>query len=124
MTELLTSSPYPLIAIAVAVLLILFGIVAAIRKKQSGEKCAPDYRAFFNIGIMFFVIGMGSENPGMWTIGLSLLAIGLLNKKKWKTQKKWSEMSKGEKILIGTLISVLLLLFVAGIAVYLLNKNS
>lgn len=114
-------SSWPILAIAVGVLLFLLLAVALIKAKKGGKKTEPDYRTFFIIGITFFVVGMGSENFGMWPMGLILAIIGIANKDKWKKQKKWPEMNKGERTAFVTIIAGLSFLLLAGIATVLLK---
>ena len=93
--------------------IIILGIIAIFTIKKSKKPHEPDYRTFFILGLVFFVIGLGSQNSAMWIIGLALFTIGITNKDKWKKQKKWSELSSSERnikfLIIGGVVVVLLL---------------
>jgi uncharacterized membrane protein YidH (DUF202 family) len=101
----------PWIAIAILVLLLLFGIVAVLVARKNPAE--PDYRAFFYLGLIFTFIGIGSENVSLWPMGLCFLAIGMLNKDKWKKQKTWKEMNSGARLLLVLALGILVLIGVA-----------
>tara|TARA_Y100000310_G_scaffold341126_3_gene439260 strand:+ start:712 stop:1059 length:348 start_codon:yes stop_codon:yes gene_type:complete len=102
--------------------IILLAIIAITVIKKKG-KHEPDYRGFATIGFVFFAIGMGSQNPSLWTLGLVFLAIGLANKDKWKPQKKWSQLSKQDKNLKIAILIGLTITFIAGVAVFLIKRG-
>ena len=99
-----------LITIAAAVLIIAVASMIFLRKKK---KRPIDYYSFFIIGICWIPLGLAIKNHFMWIIGLVFMAVGLVNKDKWKTNKrKWSKLDRNEKILVS-LISILLGVLVA-----------
>ena len=102
----------PWIAISIIILGLLATIFAVILYKRKGAKHELDYRTLFTMGIIFTAVGISTSNPGMWVLGLAFMAIGITNKKKWKKQRKWSELSKKEqkfKIILLTILGILLL---------------
>jgi len=110
-------SAYPWLGISTIVFGILFIILSA-RLMQKTQKQEIDYRVLFSLGIIFFAVGISTQNPAMWILGAAFFAIGAANKNKWKKQKKWSEMSKSKKnikiaimIALGVLVLVGLIFF-------------
>ena len=107
----------PWLGISTIVFGILFIILSA-RLMQKTQKQEIDYRVLFSLGIIFFAVGISTQNPAMWILGAAFFAIGAANKNKWKKQKKWSEMSKSKKnikiaimIALGVLVLVGLIFF-------------
>jgi uncharacterized membrane protein YhaH (DUF805 family) len=104
----------PAIMIAIAVLAVLFAVIAIVVRR--GEKREPDYRTFFILGIAFLPVGIATDNPGLWGMGAVFLAVGLVNRDKWKDQPKWPELSPAARrfkliILIGLAVLLLATLF-------------
>jgi heme A synthase len=66
-------------------------IVFLIRRRRPRFKKETDYRALFNMGIIFFSAGLAISvatkmvNP-LFILGLIYFIMGLANKDKWKTQ--------------------------------------
>ena len=82
-----------LVAFAIAVLLIIVGVLIAIlvsKRKMKGEPVETNYYAFFVIGISFLPLGIVFSiiiSPGFMGItglGVVYMIIGLANKDKWK----------------------------------------
>jgi uncharacterized membrane protein YfcA len=95
-------SEWPLISAAIAVILIVVGILVAFvawRRRKEGKLAEPNYRAFFVMGIVWVPVGMVfmfifflSDIPfviGMplFAMGLVYLTIGLANRDRWKTNR-------------------------------------
>jgi hypothetical protein len=62
-----------------------------LKKRRSGDQKAVNYRAFFVIGITFLPAGVALSAStgnsgffGMSGMGAAFLAIGLMNREKWK----------------------------------------
>lgn len=107
------TKPAPWIGLSIITLGLLFIVLGIFLYRRQYEKHEPDYRTFFNLGIIFFVIGIASQNTTMWVMGLAFLIIGLVNKDKWKKQRKWSELSDKERryrIIILIVLGVLVML--------------
>jgi len=109
-------SSIPWVIFAVLGLLIVLGIVAIFVARNNPQE--PDYRAFFTLGLILMIIGFSADNTAMWPIGIVFFIIGFVNRDKWKKQKKWSEMSKGERNLKLGLILGLGVLVLLGVAVF------
>jgi len=110
---------WPILAVAIALLLILIGfiIMLAIKKK----KVAPDYYALFMMGILWLPLGLAIKNYAFSVMGFIFVIVGLVNKNKWKANRqKWSDLSEGEKKLKLTLIIILSLLAIGGLVAYFL----
>tara|TARA_Y100000310_G_scaffold318555_1_gene372802 strand:- start:1759 stop:2106 length:348 start_codon:yes stop_codon:yes gene_type:complete len=104
--------------------IIILGIIAIFTIKKSKKPHDPDYRTLFTLGLVFFVIGLGSQNSVMWILGLVFFIVGMAKKDKWKKQKKWSELSSSERnikfLIIGGVVVALLL----GILVVFLRNGA
>ena len=85
----------PWLILGLIILLAIIAIIVAMKKK--GKKHVPDYRVFFNLGIIFTIVGFTTDNPAMLPFGLVLLLVGFVNRKKWKKARKFSELSAKEK---------------------------
>ena len=78
-----------IIAITIALLLALFAAVYFIRKKK--RVCVEkesNYLVFFIIGISWFPIGIATNNHTFTLMGAIFMIFGLMNKDKWKKEKK------------------------------------
>jgi len=66
-------------------------IVFLMRRRRPRFTKETDYRALFNVGLIFFSAGLAISvatkmvNP-LFILGLIYFAMGLANKDKWKTQ--------------------------------------
>ena len=116
----MTSLPW--VMIAIAVLLVLFAVVAIIYKKDKPMK--PDYYTFFVMGLIWVLFGIPTDNPALWMMGLVFLAVGLLNKDKWEeNRKRWKDLSKQDQRLKLILVVGLTVTLVLGIGVFLLTDR-
>ncbi|MBW2977321.1 hypothetical protein KY331_00600 [Candidatus Woesearchaeota archaeon] len=111
----------PWILISIAVLLLLFAVVAILIRKK--HKTPPDYYNLFIIGMMWVVIGIPLKNHVLWSMGFVFMIAGLVNKKDWKKNKRrWKDMDKDER-LISIIVTILLgVLVLLGFVVLLLTK--
>ena len=110
---------WPLIAIAVGVTLVAFAVVTLIvnRKKERRE---PDYRTFFIIGCSWIPLGIATKNSAFWIMGIVFMIIGLVNKEKWKKEKKLSELDPKERMFKIVTISILGAMVLLGLVAFLL----
>ncbi len=98
-------------------LLIAFIIINRKQRKQ------PNYRAFFIIGVTWLPLGIATQNYVFSVVGACFLTFGLANKKKWKNEPKWVDLSpQARKLKLFVVISLAVLLLV-GIAVYILTRQ-
>lgn len=104
----------------ILLILIAFLIIFLIRNK--GKKPEPDYYLFFILGIIWTGVGVSlsttTGNYGILIIGITFLVLGLVNKDKWKTNKKsWDKLNtrkKKIKLWILVLLGIVGFLFVRG----------
>ncbi len=54
--------------------------------------------------------------------GLAMIIWGISNKKKWRKEPKWRDLSPDEKRIKIILVSFIALVLLAGIVAYLLSK--
>ncbi|MDD5031741.1 MAG: hypothetical protein PHR36_01715 [Patescibacteria group bacterium] len=112
----------PWILISVAILLVLFLILALLLKK--GAKRPVDYYAFFIMGIIWLALGLPFKNYTLSIMGLAFAIAGLVNKKKWKENRQcWGTMTPEEKKWKTIILVILGLLVLAGLIVFLLNSK-
>ncbi len=110
---------YLLVSIAVIVVLIaiVFIVLAAKGKIAQGE---PDYRTLFILGVIWIPIGFSIDNPGFWAMGLVLMAVGLVNKDKWKNQPRFSELPRAQRNFKIAAVILLGLMVAAGLVAWYL----
>jgi len=85
-----------LIFIATIAILVIIGIIATLmvwKNREEGEFEEPNYQTFFILGITFlpmgivFIFVIGPAFIGFTVIGLAYLAIGLVNRDKWRKEE-------------------------------------
>ena len=106
------------LSIGILVLLLLLAVAFLVFKKK--KKAEPDYYTFFIMGIIWLGAGIPLGNYALSAMGAVFMVVGLLNRDKWKKQKKWSELTEEERRLKIILIGALFLLVLAGVAAYFL----
>lgn len=123
-------SAIPWILISVGVLIGILAIVAVFATK--GKKRPTDYYSFFVMGIIWLPFGIIMSLTNDLPIGnifillgLTYSIIGLLNKDKWKKNRRiLKTMNKDERKMIFVIMVILGLLVLAGlIAFYLVQKG-
>ncbi len=79
----------PWILMSILILIILIAILAVVFKRK--KKHEPDYRAFFQIGLIWTVLGIVfwiyDGDFVFMPLGIVFLAIGLGNRSQWKKTK-------------------------------------
>lgn len=110
-----------IIILIIGVLLLALAVFLFVRKGK--EKSDPNYFLFFIIGVCWIPLGFSTENHAFTAIGGIFALIGLFNYKKWKKQKKWQELSPGERKFKLFLVLFLSILLLAGIIVYLYFRD-
>ncbi len=116
------SNGIPWILIAVAVLIVVIGIIAVVIAAKKKEKHEPDYYTFFILGICWLPLGVALDNYAFTVMGAVFMIIGLANKNKWK-KGIWSDLSPGEKKFKTTLMIILGILVLLGLAAYFFVEN-
>ena len=109
--------------------LIIIGIlitVAAFAWNRTRKK-PMDFRAFFMMGIVWFLMGLPLMNFMDYSVsamGLLFVITGLANKGKWKKNAaNWKRMNKGEKFILIMIMSIVTMLFIMGILIYMLVES-
>ena len=92
-------------------------------KLKGKKKHAPDYKAFFIMGIVWLPFGIIMGNHALTAMGIIFMIVGLVNKKKWKEQRTWKDMNKREKKLMTVSIIILGLLFLMGVVAFFLFEK-
>jgi hypothetical protein len=106
--------------IVIALITIGLGIYFLITQRK--KKVTPNYRTLFIIGIIWLPAGFAIHNYALSAIGLVFLIISLLNRKKWKEEKKWSDLTLQEKKTKYILIGIATFLLIIGMIVIFLVK--
>jgi len=106
-------------------ILISIGLVIAIRAAiiQRKENRKSNFKAFFIIGICWVPLGIATNNTVFTILGLVFLILGLVNRKSWKNQPKWDELSPAEKKIKLALIIFLMLILIVGVVFYFIVRN-
>lgn len=103
------------ITISGIVLLLLLMFIILIKTKKIDYHL--DYKVLFLSGIIWFILGVVFETYFMWILGVILFVIGILNKDKWKSQPKLSELPpEKRRFKIILIVSLTLLVLIALIA--------
>jgi len=110
------------VLIAIAVLIVLLAILAFFMTK--GKKTKPDYYAMFMMGIVWMPFGVIMNNIFFWVMGAAFMAIGLLNRDKWKENRKdFKKMDKKDKMFFYVIMAVLGVLVLVGIVFFFLVEK-
>ena len=100
--------------------LVIFAIIAY---RHRGESREPNYRVIFVMGITWLPIGIATKNYGFLGMALAFLIIGLLNRDKWKDEKRWPDLSPYEQKTRIVLVGGLSLMLVVGVVAYFLTRG-
>ena len=112
----------PIILIILVALFVLIAVITIINNKKYNHK--PKFKIFFIIGICWIPLGVATKNPVFSAVGLLFMILGLINKKKWKEEPKWSELPPEIRKMKLILILIISLIFLGGIVLYFLaNKG-
>ncbi|MCK5233632.1 MAG: hypothetical protein KAJ91_02330 [Candidatus Aenigmarchaeota archaeon] len=116
-------SATPLILIAIAVLILLFAVVALWSRKT--HKRPTDYYNLFIIGIIWLPIGIATGNSTLWILGLVFLIAERVHKKDWeKNRVRWSDLTPDEKKFREILFVALAILLLVGVVVFYVARAS
>jgi len=114
--------PIPWIIISIAVLIGVLAILAVYFRRK--KKTPPDYYAFYVMGLIWLPIGIPLENYALSAMGLIFMLVGILNKDKWKQNRRdWSKMSKQERKVMSILLISLGVLLLFGILFFILVEK-
>ena len=112
------------ILIFVGILLVSFLLITILinrkRRMDPERRTGTNYKVFFIIGITWIPLGISTGNYVFAIVGIAMMILGISNKKKWRKEPKWSELSPEDKRTKLIIISVLTFLLLAGILTHLL----
>ncbi len=108
---------------ALAILIFIGFVIAVIAsyiKRKENRK--PNYKLFFIIGLCWTPLGIATQNYVFIIIGLVFLIVGVINKKNWEAQPKWSDLSpEARKVKIAMMIFLAAIL-IMGLIFYLIAQ--
>ncbi len=104
-------------------LVIAFAVIFIIVRLKSKEPHKPNYRLFFIVGLTWITLGIATDNNTFLIIGIVFTIIGIVNKRKWKDEPKWSELTPEAKRTKLMMIIGLGVAFILGLVVYFLVKS-
>ncbi len=107
---------YQVLMLVIAIIIIGLAIFVAITQRKKKE--THNYRSWFFIGICWIPIGIVTKNLAFLAIGIIFTVLGLVNKNKWREEKKWSDLTPVEKRHKIILVAVGAILLIAALVVY------
>jgi hypothetical protein len=117
-------NPVIIILIVLIALFFVFFIVRSRTAVNSGKKHVPNYRALFILGLTWIPIGIATDNPGLWGMGIVFMLAGGFNKNKWGQETKWADMSPKAKKLKLLLVGGLTIALISLLLVYIFTKGN
>ena len=106
-----------------AVIIAVAAVYAVLVAQGKIVRSEPDYRALFIMGIIFLPFSLGADNYVFLILSITLVAVGLVNRKKWQGGRRWSELSPAVKKFKITLVAVLGLIVLAGFVAWYLGTQ-
>ena len=114
-------SAIPWILITLGIFLILFAALFVVLLKKRKKKIPPDYFVFFILGLIWLPTGIAMGNYALAAMGLIFMIIGLVNKKKWKQNRRtWKDMEPFEKKMMFIVMIALFVLVILGLVAFFL----
>lgn len=95
---------------------IAIGLLILLVIKRNNPNFEPDYRAIFIVGISWIPIGIVTKVYYLSAFAMFLIVVALLNREKWRVKTKWSELDKKTKTFKLSVIALMFMLFILGIA--------
>ena len=93
-------------------LLGLLVLAFAVNREKSGHK-KTNYRALVGLGAVWLPLGLVTKNPGLWSLGITFLVLGLVNKDKWQDEETWADSPDSQrKLKIALIGGITLFLFI------------
>jgi len=112
------------IMILIAILIVVFGIVAVVQGRKHGFK--TDYRTLFILGIIWMGFGAIELYQGgnylFFIIGVIFAVVGISKRDQWKKPQELD--TKKKNILIALVVGLILFTLATGIYVYLQEKSA
>jgi hypothetical protein len=109
-----------ILIVAIALIFVVFIVRSASQNKE--ERRIPNYRALFIIGVTWLPIGIATDNPGLWGLGVVFMIIGAANKNKWGKETKWSELPPETRKMKIIFIAGLTFILLAALSYYILLR--
>ena len=104
-------------------ILILLLIAAAVVFFSRKKKHEVDYYALFILGVIWLPLGIPLDNYALTAIGVVFIAIALVNKGKWKTNRKsMAKMGHKERLVITLATGLLVLAVLATLIYFVFNR--
>ena len=107
--------------------MLVIGLGAAFGAASRGESVGPNYYAWFVLGLIWFVFGVGTafffKLPSYWgfaAMGLLFLVLGLSKKDQWRKPRRFSELSPEERRIKLVIYGIGMFLVIIGLAVFVL----
>ena len=113
----------PIIMTVVAILILALFAVFMVTYRNRDTPTEPNYRALAILGAAWLPIGIASDNPGLWGMGLVFLIVGLTNRDKWGQETRWSDLSSQQRTIKILAIGGLTVLLVLGIGYYFVARG-
>lgn len=102
----------PIILITTIALLVIFLFIYFVLNKK--EKRPVDYYNLFIMGIIWLGAGVPLQNYALCALGLIFMTFGLVNRDKWKAnRRKWNDLDQKEqkmRMWIMTILGIIVLL--------------
>ena len=107
--------------LAVLIILLVIMIIAAATGKK---KIKTDYYTLFIVGLVWMVIGIPFGNNILMALGLIFALAGIVNKDKWKkNRRQWKHLSKLERKMHIAILIILTVLVVATLVALMVKKS-
>ena len=102
----------------------LAAIAIVIRSsKKADQKSIPNYKALFILGITWLPIGFVNNNPGLWSMGLVFMIVGLVKTDLWGQETKWADLPQATKRIKLALIAVSSIALIFGLLYVLVMRS-
>ncbi len=112
----------PIHFLIIIALIILAVIAVFFNKSENQEDNKPNYRTLFILGVVWLPIGISTSNHAFTALGVIFMIIGMANKKKWRQEMKWKDLTiQQKKIKTGLMIVISLILVIS--VLYVLSKR-
>ena len=115
--------PIIIMLIVLVALLFVFFIVRS-RSTDPEKRHVPNYRALFILGLAWIPIGIATDNPGLWGMGIVFMLAGGINKDKWGQETKWADLSPKAKRLKLLLVGGLTIVLITLLLIYIFTKGN
>jgi uncharacterized membrane protein len=111
----------PWILISVAILIIVLGVLAFFISRKN--KRPVDYYNLFIIGLIWLIIGIPTKNTTLLILGFAFALSGIVNKNKWKKNRRdWSKLKDSEKKVVIFLMVLMSILVILGLVLFYIKS--